>query len=45
MPTYGYNMHKNTFYEELPEVKIVSKVTLHDQVCFQIVTLKFLWCN
>ncbi len=27
---FNYNMDKTTFYEELPEVKIVSKVTLHE---------------
>jgi hypothetical protein len=26
---FNYNIHKATFYEELPEVKIVSKVALH----------------
>jgi hypothetical protein len=36
-----YCIHRIIFYEELPEVKIVSKITLHEKAFLQVFALKF----
>jgi hypothetical protein len=36
---FNYCIHKTTFYEELPEVNIISKATFHQYVILQI----FMW--
>jgi hypothetical protein len=40
---FNYYMDKITFYEELPEVKIISKVLLHEQVFFKFLDSIFLY--
>jgi hypothetical protein len=38
---FYYCVHRIIFYEELPEVKIVSKITLHEKAFLQVFALKF----
>jgi hypothetical protein len=38
---FNYCIHRMIFYEELPEVKIVSKITLHEKEFLQVFALKF----